>query len=296
MVVHHADLSDPRRQQDIGRFAGEPAARDTDLHDVDAGAHHADQRRQVFLTTHGFRLDAAGDTEARQQAPDPARFVGVLFGGLDASATPGATDQFGAEVDRNDDVGAHCPAQRDRHRVDQAAVHQQTSVVDHRCQQARQRDRRPHGIGHAAFPQPHLAPGEEIGRDAGERQVQLVEAGVDEILRKELHQPSAPDQAAAKADVEQRQHVLPTQALDPVAELVEVARGRRGADEGADRATADQIRPYAFGRQGSQHAKVRPSPGGAAAQRQTDARAGRLRRSHDVIRPARHRGHGRRNR
>ena len=44
MVVEQADLGEARGDQHVGRLAGQPAARDAHLHDVDAAGDDIEQR------------------------------------------------------------------------------------------------------------------------------------------------------------------------------------------------------------------------------------------------------------
>ena len=129
----------------------------------------------------GARLGFAREAEAREQALGPAgprspRPAQARLPNAGWHAPPCPSRDRPRSPRR-----PHRPAQRHRHRIDQAAIDQHAPLVQHRGHQPGERDRGAHGSRHAALVQPDLAPGGQFGGDAGEALVELGEVAVDEV-------------------------------------------------------------------------------------------------------------------
>ena len=86
----------------------------------------------------------------------------------------------------------------------------------------------------------------------------------------ELHAAEQP--VAAEMQVEQAEHAALGQAAGEFLELVELAGEIAAADQRADRGAGDHVDLDAGLVERAQHADMRPAAGGAAAERQRDAR------------------------
>src|SRR5690606_27906344 len=93
---------------------------------------------------------------------------------------------------------------------------------------------------------------------------------IEKMLTEEVDQLLALDQAAGPAWIEQLDHVLPGQLADPLLQHVEIAAGAGRADEGADRATGDDVRLVAGFLERADDADMGPAAGRSTAQGEAD--------------------------
>ncbi len=152
------------------------------------------------LSPHGrLRIAEIGPLPCNLQRLSPANPAGRVV--LDHG---GATEQVVVKIDRDDQrlfVGA---TNRDRHGVDQGAVHQHALVAGDRLEHAGQRIRGTHGGDEMAARQPDLVAGADFGRHAHEGLGQVGERHALEVLLHACGQLHAAEQAAAaKVEVKQ---------------------------------------------------------------------------------------------
>src|SRR5947209_5706878 len=116
--------------------------------------------------------------------------------------------------------------------------------------------------------------GVEFGGDRGEADFQIFDAAVLETLFERAGEMSAADDSRARQiDIEIAEYTAHRQPARPFFEAVELFGGKAAANDGADRRTDDHIRHDAALRQRSHDADMRKAARGAAAERETDARA-----------------------
>ncbi|MCY1217734.1 hypothetical protein D9M72_296590 [compost metagenome] len=89
-----------------------------------------------------------------------------------------ALHQRRAEVDGDDDIGAHRARHADRQVVGEPAVDQQFSFVFRRCHRARHRHAGAHHVGQLAGVEHYRRAGDQVGGDGAVRDRQLVEVAV----------------------------------------------------------------------------------------------------------------------
>ena len=170
------------------RLAGQPRAGDVVLHDVDGAGEHVEiagrpvLRQQARGDLHD--LVAEGSGKLRQHGAKDSRDGRPGGAGSDRLVLLPAAELIAVEVDRDDDVGAERPAERDRNRIDQAAVEQPLAVVADRAEDAGHGDRGAHGIEHRAGLEPDLAAGGQIRGDGGEGLGQILDGAGDAEARR----------------------------------------------------------------------------------------------------------------
>ena len=274
--IEPADLTDPRRNQQVRRITGEPRAGDAVLHDVEGIDHH---RRDAGASATAEKLALHG-TLGREEFAKAAPRRGNLDGGLRRSRScamgvdrHGVRKHVAREIGGDDDFRSECARRRDGHRIDQGAVDQPAIADQDRRKYPGQRVGRPHRIDHAAMGQPDLMAGADFCRDGGKLQRQVFDMGPAEgrfELRGEL---VAADQAGSiEANVEIAEDIARLQAACPFLQRVEMPGGVGTADHRTDRGADHDIGNNAMGDQRPDNADMGKSTRGAAAERQPDHR------------------------
>ena len=148
-------------------------------------------------------------------------------GGHDGPVPPGHDDGHG-------EVGTGGDGRRDGQRVRQPAVRQQPAVEDDGRHEAGERGGRPDRRRHRPVLEPALLAGLEVGGHRGERDRQVLDAGVAEDVGHPGEDLLRADGAGRpRRGVVEPQHVAMGEAAHPVGVRVETARGEQAADHGA---------------------------------------------------------------
>ena len=164
-----------------------------------------------------------------------------------------------AEIDRNHFIGTHRAGQRNRHRIDKPAVHQDDAITQHRRKKGRQRDGRAHRIDSGAVAQPHLSASLQRRSDCREGHGQLFDGTIHEVAPKELHHSIALEQPTGQAYIHEPDHVLYSHPEHPLFESIQLASRVRGAYQRPDRGSANQIRVYPGLLERADYSHVRPA-------------------------------------
>ena len=195
-----------------------------------------------------------------------------LVGGV-ARHDRAAAENFGAQIDRDDEARAEHACSRDRHRVDQRAVDQPAAVERHRRKNSGQRVGGPHRIDQAAAGQPDFMAGADLGGDGGKADRQRFDRRRAQSFVEPRRELAAADQSAAgQADVEIAEHAALGQAAAPLLQHVEPARRMAAADHRADRGADDDVGLDAVRQQCAKHADMGKAARAAAAERKPDGR------------------------
>ena len=163
----------------------------------------------------------------------------------------------------------------DRQVVHRAAVDVHVAAVEHRRQHARDRDRGAQPAPQRAAAVHRAAAGRQVGGDRVERQRQVLDRDVAELL------PQQPADLATGHQRDDRQRVVvervggdegAAEALDHL--RVGPAGGDAGADDRADAGAADEVDRHAGLAQRAHHADVREAARAAAGEHEADGLAG----------------------
>ncbi len=290
MEIEPANVAQPRADQHVGRIAGQPRAGDAVLHHVERFHHHG---RNAGAAAPPEELPAQR-AFAPKQAAQPVRFGrlgGRRFAVIRAviGNDGAAPEQIGIDIDRDHQPGAERARRRNRHRIDQRAVHQPAPADQHRWKNSRQRIGGAQRLGQPAAGEPDFMAGIEFGGDGGEADRQIVDAAVGERGFQLGGEVAAADEPGpGQADVEIAQDAAYRQLACPFFQAVELAGGITAADHGADRGADNDVRHDAVRGQRAHHADMGEATRGTAAEREPDARArdGRLQRRGDGFRRA----------
>ena len=167
----------------------------------------------------------------------------------------------------------------DRQRRQQAAIDQFAAMQLERGEHAGDRERRPHRVPQVAAAQPDLALAQQVHRDRGEFDRQVLDARLADHLAQRPHQAVAGEQRRpAEARIEQPQHRPARGAQHPVAQVGQFAGRARTADQRPARRAGDRHDAHAARLQGLDHPDLRQPARAAGAEHQRHGLAGGDRR------------------
>ena len=221
MEVEQADVGEAGCDDEVRRLTGHAAARDADLHDVEAGGDDVQHGRSTGLGV----LEPETTQAAAHPVADEADSVRTALANEQISA-----DEPCTQVDGDDHVGAHRARERDGHGIHEGAVDENPIAAHHRREQAGHRKRCAHCVQRRACPQPNLGAGLERRGDGGEGNREILDRPVLTHAADERHESLAFQQPAAHGDVHERNDVAAAHTASPGAEAVEFAGGVGRAD------------------------------------------------------------------
>ena len=177
-------LPDARADHDVGRIAREPRARDAILHDVERLDHHGRKPGPARGAEEcgAWRSSRAPNMPNRPRLATSSSIGGSGFVGAVIRDRGAAAEQVGVDVDGDHQARAERARGRDRHRIDQRAVHQPALAEPHRRENSRQRIGGAQRIGQPAARDPDLVAGADLGRDRRIAHRQLVDRDVADGL------------------------------------------------------------------------------------------------------------------
>ena len=186
---------------------------------------------------------------------------------------PGPAQQIGVQIDRNDKLRAHGPADGNRQGIDQGAVDQPALVEFHGREDARQRNRRAQRIDEISLAQPDFMARHQIRGNAGVRHRQIFDGKRAHMPAHHGHQAIAADHAAAHhSEIEIGHDSQPGQRARPALQYIQLAGQMNAANQCANRGAADDVGANAGPIQRTQHADMGPAARDARAQGEADAR------------------------
>ena len=113
--------------------------------------------------------------------------------------------------------------------------------------------------------------GHQLGGDAGEGNVQILERDAGQLLVEQCAQPVAADQAgAAPGDVQEREQAAPSDGTGEFLQHCDTAGGKAAANQSADRSPGDGSGHYPRFDEPVDHANMSPATSGAGPEGNAD--------------------------
>ena len=234
----------------------------------------------------------------------------------EGATVPSSGDVAAADADCDHDVGTHPADDVDGDVVEDAAIDEELVLDPDGNEHARQRHRRPQGVGQGAVLERHRLGRDQVGRDAAKRRGQLVEARQLGVLHgdrveqqvdllpfveaaRQLQSPFqselqlrgvgalvllAPEVLVTERRLTLEDH-FPVGAIQQRLDLAGRKPGGVGAaDQTSHAGSGDHVDRDPVFLEPGQDADVREPAGAATPERQSDSRAGRRRTGGSLLR------------